>query len=222
MTHEEFQQATGADPSSLNESLREHMTQCVACAEYHLELLRVEARLRSALMIWVPPATVPAAPPRRAIWRYSLAAAIALVTVVSMILFVGLPRQALAHAVVLHVDGEPTAFTQTTPVDPEELAGVMKASQLEFLRGGPTVTYAHHCVLRGHAVPHLAVLTAHGPVIVMVLTEEHVLTRQHFAEHGYEGVLVPAPRGSLAIVSAHAEDLDAIASAVRSRIRYLD
>jgi len=222
MNHEEFQQGAGADPTHLSDALREHLAQCPDCAKFHADLLHLEARLRPALAIWVPPPRAVSAPPRRAIWRYSLAAAVALVTVVSMALFVGFPREALARAVVQHMDGEPMAFVQTQPVDPAELERVMKASHVELLPGGPTVTYARHCMLRGHAVPHLAVLTAHGPVVVMVLTQDHVSSRQHFSEHGYEGVLVPAARGSLAVVSMHSEDFDAIVSAVSSRIRYLD
>ena len=120
------------------------------------------------------------------------------------------------------MDGEPSAFTTTQPIDTEVLNRVLQSAHVELLPGGPTVTYARDCLFRGHTVPHLAVLTPHGPVVVMVLTWNHVSARRHFSEHNYEGELVPMAHGSLAVVSKHPEDFDAIASAVVQRIRYLD
>ena len=221
MNHEEFQLAAGADPTHLSDEQRAHLAQCADCAAYHAELLRLEDRLRGALLISVPARAAPR-PVRAPMWPYGLAAAVALVSVLVAALLVSLPRDALARSVALHAGHEPAAFVTTQPVNSAKLAEVLRVSHVQMLPGGPTVTYASSCQLRGHTVPHLAVLTDHGPVVVMVLTEDPVKARQAFAENGYHGVLVPAARGSLAIVSEHDEDFDAIISAVASRVRYLD
>jgi hypothetical protein len=76
--------------------------------------------------------------------------------------------------------------------------------------------------LRGHSAFHIAVLAAHGPVVVMVLADDPVSSRQLFSQHGYEGELRPEPRGAIAIVGKHSEDFDAVAASVVARIRYLD
>ena len=221
MNHEEFQRTTGADPANLNEALRRHLAQCAECVQYYADLLRFEAHLRSALEISVLPRPSPARP-NPEVWRYGLAAAVALLTIVPMALFVGFPRQALSRAVAQHVDEEPMAFVQTQPIGPAELERALEASHVALLPGGPTITYANHCELRGHPATHLAVLTDHGPVVVMILTDDPVSSRQTFSSHAHEGELLPAVRGSIAIVGKHLEDVEAIASSVTARIQYLD
>jgi len=221
MNHEEFQRTTGADPTHLNDELRRHLAHCAECVEYYAAVLSLEARLRSALEISVPLRPLLPTGDRPAVWRYGLAAAFALVAIASLAMFVGLPRQALARAVAQHVDDEPSAFIQTQPIDPTELERVLKASHVVLRPDGPTVTYANHCELRGHSAFHFAVLAAHGPVVVMVLADDPVSSRQLFSEHGYEGELRPAARGSIAVVGKHSEDFDAVADSVAARIRYL-
>ena len=223
MNHEEFQLGVGADPTHLNDAQREHLAQCADCAAYYADLMELEVRLRGALAIPVPvpPRSVPR-PVRAPMWPYGLAAAVALVSVLVTALLVSAPRDALARSVAVHMNHEPAAFTLTQPVDAAKLAQVLGAAHVALLPGGPVVTYANTCALRGHDVPHLAVMTDHGPVVVMVLPYDSVPAREEFNENGYHGVLVPAARGSLAIVSSRAEDFDEIISAVASRIRYLD
>jgi hypothetical protein len=221
MNHEEFQRTTGADPAHLNEALRRHLAQCAECVQYYADLLRFEAHLRSALEISVLPHPPPARP-NLEVWRYGLAAAVALLTIVPMALFVGFPRQALSRAVAQHVDEEPMAFVHTQPIGPAELERALEASHVALLPGGPTITYANHCELRGHSAFHFTVLAAHGPMVVMVLADDPVSSRQLFSEHGYDGELRPAPRGAIAMVGRHSEDFDAVAASVTARIRYLD
>lgn len=225
MTHEEFQLAAGADPTRLSPPLREHLAACAECAAYHAELLELEALLRPALEVPVPVAPAlraPVAPAAPSPWPYGLAAAAALVAVLVTSLVTVLPGQALARSVAEHVAGEPAAFAAELPVTDAQLAGVLERSHIGLLPGGPTVTYAASCQLRGHTVPHLAVRAAHGPVVVMVLAQETIGARRTFQENGYRGVLVPAAHGALAIVGADPRDYDEVVSAVAARIRYGD
>jgi Protein of unknown function (DUF3379) len=221
MNHEQFEHEIGADPEHPSEAARAHLAECADCARLHAELVALNARVRTALLIPVPAAAAPI-PLRRPLVPYGLAAAAALGAVLLATLFVAAPRDALARAVAVHADHEPAAFSATLEVPDATVRGILAQSHVELLAGGPAVAYASSCPLRGHTVPHLAVRAAHGNVVVMVLPEERVTTRQSFAENGYRGVLVPAARGSIAILSPTGEDLDEVISQVASRIRYLD
>lgn len=228
MNHEEFQFAVDADPTHLSAEQRAHLAGCAECAAFYEATLALEARLRPALEIAVPDSPRPAISlttaraTRASMWPYGIAAAVALVSVLVTALVVSVPRDALARSVAMHMAKEPLAFTQTATVPDEKLRRVLDAAHVAILPGGPTVTYASSCPLRGHVVPHLAVLTDHGPVVVMILPEEKIAARQRFDENGYHGVLVPAVRGSIAIVSPQERDFDQIVSLVSARIRYLD
>jgi hypothetical protein len=59
-------------------------------------------------------------------------------------------------------------------------------------------------------VPHLVVQTPQGPVTVLLLRHRNVSEPVRLAEQGYVGVVLPAPRGSIAIVGQQM-DLDGIA-----------
>ena len=50
-------------------------------------------------------------------------------------------------------------------------------------------------------MPHLVVQPEQGPVAVMILANEKPVKKmRRFSEDGYEGVIVPAPRGVLAVL----------------------
>ena len=245
MNHEDFQLAAGSDPLHLSDEAARHRADCEACRQYHDEVLALEALLAPALKIRVPaaptallvdvtpaatpvatPANVtpltaarPGARPRMRGWQYGLAASVA--AAVATLLSFGYSQQSLAHAVAMHADGEPESFLTSTPTDPAALTRVMATAGVQLLPGGPMVSYARNCPLRGHTVAHLVVQTDKGPVVVLVLTHEHVAFRRTFADHGYHGVLVPTSEGSLAVLGAGDQDVDAVVAAVNARIRYL-
>jgi len=63
------------------------------------------------------------------------------------------------------------------------------------------VTYAHVCLFRGERVAHLVVRGANGPVTIMLLRHTHVDKSVTVDEDGFHGVIVPAGKGSIAIVT---------------------
>jgi hypothetical protein len=210
MTHEEFQLAAGANPTALSDEQAQHLATCLDCAEFHAEMLKLEARLRPALQIPVPAQRSPVRL-RTPVWPYGLAAALAFAAVLVVTFLAVYPRDALAHAVAMHVENEPQEFASSAPEDPAGVARVMADAGLQMLPGGPSVSYARSCPLRGHTVPHL-----------VVLTHETVPAKRAFSDHGYQGVLVPATKGSLAVLTSDKQNLDEIVSAVEARIRYLN
>jgi Protein of unknown function (DUF3379) len=221
MTHEEFQLAAGANPTSLSAEAVQHLAQCPQCALFHADMLKLEARLGPALRV---PVTMQLLPMRirATMWPYGVAAAFALAAALVATFLTVYPRDALAHAVAMHVEQEPQEFASSAPEDPAGLARVMTDAGVQLLAGGPSVSYARSCPLRGHTVPHLVVQSAHGPVVVLVMTHETVPARRAFNDHGYHGVLVPTAKGSLAVLSSDPQNLDEVVSAVESRIRYLE
>ena len=221
MTHEEFELAAGANPTSLSEEAVHHLALCPECAKFHAEMLQLEARLGPALRIPVAAQGLPVRV-RPMMWPYGIAAGFALAAALVATFLTVYPRDALAHAVAMHVQNEPQEFASSAPEDPAGLARVMTEAGLQMLPGGPSVSYARNCPLRGHTVPHLVVQSTRGPVVVLVMTHETVASRRVFNDHGYHGVLVPTTKGSLAVLSSDPRNLDEVVAAVVSRIRYLD
>ena len=122
------------------------------------------------------------------------------------------PADTLAHDLVAHVQGEPDSWVSTRVVDAHVLEELLhKAGVSGSSLTSQEVTYAHYCFFRGHFVPHLVLHTTQGPVTVIVLPDEHVSRRETFSESGYAGVIVPAPHGSLAVLSRGTASVDSLA-----------
>jgi hypothetical protein len=60
-------------------------------------------------------------------------------------------------------------------------------------------------------VPHLVVRVPEGPVTVLLLRHREVDEPERFEEGGFAGVVLPAPRGSIAVVGRGVKDLDGVA-----------
>jgi hypothetical protein len=88
----------------------------------------------------------------------------------------------------------------------KRLNEVLTRSGVHLKRGAGTVSDAVSCWFRGHYVPHLVVQRDQGPVTVLLLTQERgVKRRKVFNEGGFQGVVLPAPRGALAVLAQDAQ-----------------
>lgn len=220
--------ALAADPSNLDPPLSEHLESCEPCAAYARDMRALDRRLLDAMSVAVPAIELPAgpyvaasAPPRRHVTRrFALAASIAGVAVLVGMLWIGVPRQSLASAVVAHMAHEPDAWTATDSVPDASVAQVLARSGVSLQAGISGISYARSCWFRGRHVPHLVVQALDGPVTIMVLPREDVAARVPFDEGGYQGVLVPAERGSIAVLSRDAADIDAVVAKALAAIGF--
>jgi hypothetical protein len=63
-------------------------------------------------------------------------------------------------------------------------------------------------------VPHLVVRTAAGPVTVLMLRHREIDEPMRVEEGALEGVVLPAPNGSIAVVGRDLADPDSVARKV--------
>lgn len=229
--------ALAADPRSAERALLEHLEQCPACAAYAGDMHELDRRLRDALEVPVPEVTLPSGPyptppqgaapagslARRATTRrFALAASAAGVAILLGLLWAGFPRESLASAVVAHMAEEPDAWSTSVALSEADIDEVMSRSRVRLTHGRQEVTYAHSCWFRGRHVPHLVVQTPEGPVTVLVLPNEPIRQSIRFDEGGYQGTLVSAPRGSIAVLARTEADVAGIAEQVLAAITFLD
>lgn len=223
MNCQEFRAAVGAEPQRSDAAIEAHAGGCAACAAWRREMQRMDAVMRRALAIDVDAARAGGkATAQQPAWRgWALAASVACATLVAGLLWFALPRTALADEVVAHMSEEPDAWAATRlAADPARVAQVLARSGVRLAPDAGLVSYAHSCWFRGHYVPHLVFQTHAGPVTVMVLTDEHVARPVGFDEEGYGGVIVPADRGALAILSRGGQPDPGITARLRSAVSH--
>lgn len=229
MNCDEARFAVAADPSSSTPGLAAHLAACASCAAYAEDMRTLDVRLRRAMTtVPVPRIALPSGPqsvatkPVRGVFMrpLALAAGLAAVVVLAGVLWVGVPRQSLARAVVEHMDHEPEAWTQTGSLPSAAVAEILAQSGVTLRTPVTDVSYANSCWFRGRHVPHLVVRTSQGPVTVMLLPRETVVRRTAFEDDGYRGVLVPAGRGSVAVLTLEGADLADVANRVLASISF--
>ena len=214
----EFRRQVGAEPSAGGPEFDTHRRECAACARHQDELRAMDPLIARALA--VDPARIrrPAAgaggvPATR---RRYLAIAASLVAGLSVgfVLLVSAPRASLAREVVDHIVHEPGTMNLLVPVTAGTLAGVLDPEGTRLRPGIGDVTFAVRCVYEGHVVPHLVVRTPEGAVTVLLLRHREIDEPVQIAEQGLAGVVLPAPRGSIAIVGQGLKDPAGIAQKV--------
>jgi len=236
--------AFGAEPQSLAPALLEHLRGCPACAAFQREMTALDRDVRRALELPVPvsgnaPAAAVATAARATVMRignarrarahaqsriarparWALAASVLLAVAAGALLWSAHPSPSLAADVVKHVEDEPQSWSSTARPAPVVVAAILARSGVALV-GGDDVVYARSCWFRGHYVPHLVVRTARGRFTVMILPTEHVRREQHFSEHGYSGVLVPAPHGALAVLGHSELGLDQVVAQTLRSVRW--
>jgi Protein of unknown function (DUF3379) len=241
MNCEQYRQALLAAPraASADVAAREHGASCAACSAYTAQVLEFEGRLEKALAL--DPASLASArsprlpardetairPPllaRRAPRRswLALAASVVMAVGVAGVLWLAAPRGSLAADVVTHMDHEPNSWSSAGPSVPaQQLDEVLAHAGVKLRADAGNVTYLKNCSFRGHRVPHLVVQYRGAPVTVMILPDEPIAAAMKFDEQGYRGVIQPAPRGSIAIVTRGNLDVKPIAEQVFAAVEWL-
>jgi hypothetical protein len=218
MNCEEFRFAVGAEPGTTRAEILEHAATCPECARFRADLRAMDEVIHKALAIEPSSASRPAAPARGAtVWR--LAASFITAAVLASVVWLAYPRETLAQEIVAHVLHEPGSWT-AAQAEHAALERVMAGAGVRLRPDALNVTYAMTCPFRGRETPHLVVRTPDGPVTVLLLPHETGVTRpQSFAEQGFAGAILPAPRGAIAVLGKNV-DVDAISRAVMAALVY--
>ncbi|HEY5808255.1 MAG TPA: DUF3379 family protein [Povalibacter sp.] len=230
----EFRRIIGAEPHSAAPEVAEHAATCEACARYRQQMQQMDKLIHSALLVDVaaPPAGAAApkhmdaqprpAPQRRSKVQWSLAASL-LLAVAAGVFWIGYPRDTLAQDAVEHALGEPESLQRTSAVvSDQEMTDVLAQARVHLKSQMGPVSYATVCPFRGHHVPHFVVQTPVGPVTVLLLRDETpVKESRPFKEGKFQGVIVPAPQGVLAVLGENAP-VEKVAAQVLAAVEYQD
>lgn len=215
--------AIGAAPGREDAELREHLRECAACAEFHREMCALEERIRRALQIDLAARQVDPPAPQRVrtslprMW--AMAAGIVLAIAVGVVLWAVRPGDSLAGDLVAHVAAEPQSWNGPA-LPASALAVVLRDAGVRMDMDERPIVFAQSCLFRGRLVPHFVVSTPDGPVTVMILPDERVHGIERFSEGGYSGVLLPAGRGTMAVLVQGSGDAESLARDLQRRLHW--
>jgi hypothetical protein len=232
MNCEQSRTIIGAEPNSTNPELLAHLEQCPECARYREEMQAMDRLIYRALAVDVAAPSsiaeleqakekrIAAANNKSRFWRMAASVLItaSLVAVTSVWLLT--PRESLAAESIDHVLHEQESLVQTNEtVDPLRVEKILAASRIRLKPSATRVTYAMSCEFRGHDIPHLVVQSEQGPVTVLLMAHATPQDLEEIDEHGFQGVILPAPRGVI-VVLGKGGPVDAVADAVLDALEY--
>lgn len=235
VTCEEARLQLCADPRTSSTELSEHLTGCEGCRTYQSGMAVLEADLRRAFDLGpvlparkTPPPrqrrqrllpAQPKPPIRRRTW--AMAASVVLAVLGGVLLWTVRTPDSLAKDLEEHVKRESPAWAHAGVVDPGTIEKVMHNAHLQLVTGQDQVVFARVCLVHGHLVPHLVVRTTQGSISVVVLPDEPASASSSIHEGNVTGVLLPAPRGSIAVLTQQGEISPDVARALKDEVRWL-
>ena len=219
MSCEQARLQIGADPGNSTAELERHLQDCESCRQFRAEMRTLDGDIRRALER--PPAAAVTARFTTS-WRpWALAASVLLAMLAVLAVWALRPSDTLAREVVAHVQEEPESWLARQQVDAQSIDSALRSAGVRLDITSDRITYAQSCWFRDRYVPHLVVQTAQGPVTVMILRNQHVSARRTFHEQGMSGVIVPAPAGSIAVLTQGGANIDAVTAQMLQDVRWL-
>lgn len=219
-------------PAALSTGARAHLRQCPRCAALAADALRQEARLRRAMEVPVPEGLeqrvllrqrLQHRRGRRRAVRWALAAGVLLAVAAAWQLRPVPVEQRVVAAVADYLSARAGALAVPVDgsLDPASLDAVTRPFGLQLGEGVGPVREVRPCVIRDRQGLYLVMDGEKGPVVVLVLPEERVERRVRFQVDGRHGLLVPCPRGGLAIIGQPGERLAALEQRLQRASRWL-
>lgn len=223
----ELRQRVLGNPHDATPGINEHVQGCASCAGFVSEQRAFEQKLISAAQVDVPMHLRDRIVLRQTVHRarnfrqFAYAAGLALV-VGSLVGVLTWPaRESIAQTVIGHIVAEPDHLYAQSQVDPRTATDVLHRVGLTLRGNLGEIRFAENCPIGRQRGAHLVVAGARGPVTILVLPDTAVTERQAMTSGGFEGVIIPAGRGSLAIVGLPGEALASFEQQLRRAVPQL-
>ncbi|RME32836.1 MAG: DUF3379 family protein [Gammaproteobacteria bacterium] len=224
----DFRRHCLAEPASRASEFLEHRLHCRSCARFAERVLAFQRKLAEAMAV-EPPADLE----ERILLRQSLhgrsrrrflavAASLVLVAGLGVAVVRQLGHDPLAEEVVGHVVERETEIGVDGPAAMDKVPGLL--AHFGVRADGPLgeVVLARPCPVGKHMTAHLVVEEGGSEVDVFLIPDAPVKGRRRVEVRGHTGIIVPCPKGSMAIVSRDAEaPLEAIEQRMMERLSWI-
>lgn len=229
-----FRRLAIAEPNPRDENFLEHMRACKGCRQFAREIEEFNHELREAIEIQAPDRLAgrillrqsPGSRSRALFSRaviYALAASVLFTGGLSLGLFVHERslRSGLQETVAIHVNEWMEARASDGPVPAAKVSQVLAGFGMKLNKSFGTVTYAVRCVLGENDGVHLVVAEEDGPVTVFLMPEVEAGAETILDTGLYSGIVVPCPRGSMALVGYRGAKLQAVADRIQDSVVWM-
>lgn len=209
----EFRRQALIDPLHQEQAALDHIAGCSRCTRFYRSMCRQEEALYRALSVPVPEGLADRVllnGPQRSIlraWRAfgplaALAAVLLLALGVGLLLPRGMSQEALAAGVIDHVLHEPEVLAADRQVPAATLMRAFARSGGDLPAPPFAASYAGRCPLAGGGEgEHIVLESPRGKVTLILMPTKPISADLHLAKDGLHVSVLPAGRGSFALVA---------------------
>jgi hypothetical protein len=227
MNCSEFRERFDADPARLDTDSRAHLAGCHACTEYAAAGRRFETALAEAMKVEIPAdlrdrvlASVDAGVSRRRFIGGALAAGVVLAAGAGVVWRVR-ERDALERELLDYLAAWPAPAVIASSMATADVNSLLRPQSIEVDAAAMSARVAKPCVVRGKDAVHLVIEVDGRLLSVVIMPAEAIPESRTVNGRGLQGTIVPAERGSVAIVALDAMPSPALVEQVRSAVRYI-
>lgn len=227
----EFRRQADTDPNCPDPAFQQHKLQCSECASLVARVSRLQTILNGAVRFDTPEnlssrillkqsfSDVSSRVSRRK--TLALAASVVVAVGAGVYGSILLARQSeLAREVFALIRAAPYAVKPKTPLATDTIAKALAPAGLKVSQDIRGVTFAGLCLLKNRIAGHLVFQGSVAPVTVFVIPGIRIESTESIRSDALRGILVPYGSGTLAIVGAPKENLDAVREQVGSVIEF--
>ncbi len=235
----QFRQLTVTEPANREKDFLEHQISCQHCQAFARDIRKFDEQLENAAKIPVPNDLVSkilnrqtmSMRRRRSISKQlipAIAASIIFVTgLTTGLLYHSSPSQSgveqsgVEQALVTYVNNHQDNHQSTQTVSYTDVSETLSPFGIALTGDLGTVNYAAPCYIRNKMAAHLVLAGERGPVIALFMPDEQLQSKQIFRFGQYIGIIVPCPKGSMALIGFFGEPLADKESRIRNSVTWL-
>ena len=229
----EFRRRILTEPNCVDGDTTAHAAECPACRRFAERQQAFERELKVACTVEVPEGLCHRVLLQqrlvhrrrlRRIWQAVLVAASLLLAVSASVLV--MPAGLTGHvdqlgvAAIEHVAAEPDLLAHAEPVPLGLVNAALMPIGARFVDRIGEVRYAGPCAFKNHMGGHLVLGGTTGPVTILLLPKEPLAKPVTVRKLGWQGMVLPASRGSVALIARPGEDLTSLTEQVRRALVY--
>lgn len=215
----EFRRAILINPRDESTALQEHGIECTACASFKKDQVVFEQKLNDTMNVDIPDgltakillaqSTGKVQTQKRQRRIYSIAAGLILAVGIVVGVQINSSFQPVDELVLAHVKNEAKHLKDRLNIKDAKIKAIFKNLNMTVNESLGTVNYAGNCDIRNNENgAHIVLQGKNGPVTVLIMPAEIISKRQSISDKRFHGVIIPAPRGSFAIIGGHSEILE--------------
>ncbi len=156
---------------------------------------------------------------RRLLTTLALAASLTAVVGLSTLVEAPSRKTPFSEELIAHIENEPDALLTRAEVQEFRLTATLANLGMRLDGDIGRVTFAGMCEIGPVLGAHLVIAGERGPVTVIILPNKFIEQPRSFGSDNYRGILIPAARGSIAVVAEYPEVVDPVALRVDRALR---